>query len=215
MLGVLIVAIASGLAAAGLGVRYGRTTVGLWMATACGIVAFAALVFLIGSIYVLTHDDPKAPPKPLTRGRRFLRAVGFWLLTFPFSAFCLIAAGVGINDAVNASWGKAGILLIIAFVFGALGGVLVAGSGLVEQTAADLTVDEAVPATVRKSRWWRHVMWVLFVWCLFLTFAAVSFGIQGRWSDCVDISATALASWFGLLKARRGTMPDKMFSLNQ
>jgi hypothetical protein len=144
----------------------------------------------------------------MTRRRWWLRAVGFWLLTLPFSGISLTGMYAAIYAAVRGSWGAAGIWLAVAVVFGGLGVLLLAGSGKVAQTMVDLEPGAGLPAAVRKSRWWRHVLWVLFFWCLFTTFLAAGAGIQGRWEDCTDFSGVAFASWIGLYAGLRGRRPD-------
>jgi len=155
---------------------------------------------------------PEPPPKPMTRRRWALRAVGCWLLTLPFSGICLGFAYGAVNYAVRQSWKAAGIFLVVAACFGGLGVMLVAGSGVVAQAGAVLKPGAPVPAAVRKSPWWRHSLWVIFFWCLFITYAAVSSGVQGKGGDSVGYASAAFVSWSALLAARRGKMPDDPFS---
>jgi hypothetical protein len=152
-------------------------------------------------------ERPPRPPRPMTRRRWWLRAVGYWLATLPFSGLSLTGAYAAIYAAVRASWGAAGIWLAWSLVFGGLGVLLLAGSARLAPMLG-LEPGARLSAAVRKSPAWRHLLWALFFWCLFTTFLAVSSGIQGKGEDCADFSGVALASWGGLFTGLRGKRPD-------
>jgi hypothetical protein len=154
---------------------------------------------------------PEPPPEPMTRGRWVLHAVGSWLLMLPFSGMCVAFAYVSVDSAVRESWKDAAVSLGVAIFFGWLGWLLIAGSGVAARPGSALTTGEPVPAAVRKSRWWRRVLWVLFFWCLFTTYGAISSGIQGQGGDSVGYAATAFGSWVALFVALSGKTPDDMF----
>jgi hypothetical protein len=153
---------------------------------------------------------PQPAPKPRPLWLALLRLLGCWLLTLPFSAICLLAVGFGVDAAVNGGWGQAAIRLAVGIAFGAGGAVLIAGSGIAAGTG--LRPGGEVPSAVRRSPWWRRVLWMLALWAMLMTGFAVSSGIQGQWGDFADTLVTALGSWLALAIAANGKLPDDTFS---
>ena len=153
---------------------------------------------------------PKPAPKPLPLWLALLRLIGCWLLTLPFSLICLLLVAGGVDDAVNGSWGQAAIVLAIGIASGIGGFVLIAGSGVAAGTG--LRPGGKVPDVVRRSRWWRHVLWMLALWAMLMTGIAVNYGVQGHWGDFCGALVTALGSWLALMLAADGEVPEDAFS---
>ncbi len=215
----LILTVFFGFVALGLGaigvhyaIKHSLTVAGTWIGI--GLV-LGSLGFTTDALY---RQDKKSegtqirkPQKPPTRMRSALRAFGWWTLMLPFSGISVFAAGLAIYSFTTGSWSSGGVTLAISIFFGAMGALLVAGSAVVAESGTDLTPGEPVRADVRRSRWWRHVRLVLFVWCAFTTAGAITYAIQGNWGNFLDIGSIAVASWASLWAASTGRMPKNPF----
>jgi hypothetical protein len=178
--------------------------------TIAGIFAITGILICGAAAWPAETYGPKQASKPLPLWLALLRLAGFWLAMFPFSFISLLLVGVGIDAAVNGSWGQAAIRLAIGIAFGAGASVLLAGSGVA--VGAHLKPGGKVPASIRSSRWWRHVLWMLALWALLLTCLALVDGVQGKWGDFFETLVAALGSWVALAIAVAGDMPEDAFS---
>jgi hypothetical protein len=174
-----------------------------------GIFAFTGVILCCAEAWPEAYG-PKTEPKPLPLWLALLRVIGCWLLALPFSWICLLFVGVGIDDAVNGSPMQAAIWLAIGIAFGAGGFILIAGSGVAAGT--DLRPGGKVPGAIRRSPWWRHVLWMLGLWAMLMTGLAVNYGIQGHWGDFCETLVVALGSWLALARAAGGAVPEDAFS---
>ncbi len=180
-------------------------------AVICGILVFSGIIASVALAWPLPGYGPKPAPKPRPLWLGLLRLVGCWLLMFPFSFICLLLVAFGIDSAVGGSWGPAAILIAIGLVFGAGACVLLAGSGIT--TGAKMKPGGKVPETVLKSRWWKHVLWMLTLWALLLTGLAIAFGVAGKWDHFWEMLTGAAGSWIALAVAAGGELPEESFEL--
>jgi hypothetical protein len=175
-----------------------------------GLFAICGIFICCAEAWPRPAYGPKPAPKPLPLWLALLRLIGCWLLTLPFSLICLVLVAGGIDDACHGSWGRAVVVLAIGIAFGAGGIVLISGSGVAAGTG--LRPGGKVPDAVRRSRWWRHVLWMLALWAMLMTGIAVSDGVHGHRADFCGTLVTALGSWLVLMIAAGGEVPEDAFS---
>ena len=93
--------------------------VGFGATTLIGILVLIGVISCFALAWPLPGYGPKPEPKPLPLWLALLRLIGIWLLMFPFAELCLLLVAVGVDSAVDGSWGAAAILIPIGLVFGA------------------------------------------------------------------------------------------------
>jgi hypothetical protein len=181
----------------------------------CGVVLLG-FAWLTGTIVCVVEAwplpvyGPRPEPRPLPLWLALLRVACCWLLTLPFSLICGLGVWAGIDAALAGAWLRAAAWLGIGAAFGAGGALLVAGSG--EAAQAGVRPGRKVPSAIRRSRWWRRVLWLLAGWAVLLTGLAIYNGVQGNWRDFADTLSVAVSSWIALAVAARGELPTDAFS---
>lgn len=178
--------------------------------TFAGFIVLTGLIACGALAWPKPGYGPKREPKPLPLWLGLLRLAALWLAMLPFSGLCLLLVSYGILAAVDDQGAQAAIRVVLGLGFGFVAFVLLAGSGVA--AGADIKPGGKVPDKVRKSKWWRHFLWILALWATLLTVGAIIFGVQGKWSDFGDSLTTAVGSWIALAVASGGEMPEDALS---